>query len=1026
MPDLRRIIWKGIRNHHSATIINVAIAAKNGDEEIEKQSPEVEAMIKDWREVTGKRGKESRVRLDESRKSRKWDEGLMSDEELGRINIALDETSGVEGVLDEDSDKKDQGDGAWFNKYKHHQYVRRWGLFSDQDGLDEEWFIANPVVNSEDDLDYLYNMCRHINFNTLLSRRGLPGNQRPSQETSIHLTGIANVMDEQSNCSFCRLLRRKIYDGEIMLGVPADEYDFISFQLNVVDDGPEYALRLEIKCLDVGDDKRTARFVVQKMDEGSQQPLTGRVVQQNAADISRLKIWLGTCEDCHDDAAVSAGHQHLIKPPVESLRVIDVTNNCICKIPTEPFLKYACLSYVWGTGSQIQYTTTTKSLLETPGGLADAAVDLPQTIRDAIEVTREVGLRYLWIDALCIMQDDEQDKASIIARMNSIYGNANFAIMASTNSNPTEGLPGVSKPRSTAQIVERVQGMMLSVALHDTRGRHAEIEDSRWNSRGWTFQERLLSRRSVYFTSTQMCFVCSHGSAFEDTVEVLELGYKPTTFNDQTRLDSRLYDLWTYIWADPTQSQYINKGFKTEDGVMVMVGEDSLEHSTPLYRYEAVPSIEALGAPLIEGSTLWDKYTQAVSAYTKRRMTWQIDAVNAFVGIADLLRQGVNTTFWYGMPEFALVQSLLWQPKEPLTRRVSHDGGKALFPSWTWAAWQGHISYRTRGWHNAVGFGPASIVQWHREGTVEEFLEDLKFSEEKVPQEVIEKYTQQLRSATLRLLKPHYANVLHLDYQTRGWTVERDEERNQHIFVHEAYPGARLSSPIFLPDEDLINLPSKDGSLYFKTHVVPGRFSDMLQTESVRVPIEDEFLQIGLNDEERSANQRPPWQRIVYHQGYRAGLINLNVTLEDLDAPSTREESGKEDKNNQDTEFLRIVAISRDSLPHIAPPKIGWDMYWSGDPQMMQEMVFRDEWLWDRNPPPEPDEDADPDKTRFSETGNPGWDEGRFGGVGIYKVYNVLLLRKSIERHFERVGSGKMSYCAFHAAKPKVELVHLR
>ncbi|KAF5018449.1 hypothetical protein F66182_9569 [Fusarium sp. NRRL 66182] len=998
-PALKNVVFRTIRDHHSTTIFDMLLDEREGN--AVDRTPETAAMIRDWQEITQSRGKRNLEAYDNSRAEQRKDIDGMTDQELGCIDICI-------------ADESER-----FNTYKHHQYVHRWGLFSDADGRDEQWFIPDPPILDQNDPGYLCDMCGHIDFQTLLSKRGLPGNHLPGT-TSIQLLGISNVMDETSTCAFCRLMRSSIIQGNLLSNLHRDEYYATSLNLNVLDDGPDYALRLEVE---IPDAKRStpSRLVVQKVAEHLQQPqpLQGLPVRQDAADIPRLRGWLHTCNGNHQSQNTDS--TNYLKPLMDTLRVIDTVDNCVKEVDAP--CEYTCLSYVWGTGSQTQYTTKTKDQLSQPGGLDNA--NLPQTIVDAIRVTRELGVRYVWIDALCITQDDDQDKARIISNMGTIYANAILSIMASTNVNPTDGLPGIGVLRSREQSVAKLQGITLAVAFQDARQRYSDIEDQLWNTRAWTFQERVLSQRSVYFTDSQMCFVCPHGASFEDTVPVLDSGYTATPFNDQTQLRSRAFDLWMHVWTDPTQAKYTNKAFETDDGESILVAEDpnrpgeASEEGAPLYKYRAVPSSETIDSPLIKGDTLWEAYAHAVSAYTNRSMTWQSDAVNAFIGIADLIRQGTNTKFWHGMPEFELGRSLLWYPQEPLKRRLSQDG-KALFPSWAWAAWKGPVSYRGRGWHNAVGFPPAVMMVWLKKITAEEFME--RFTQVERTEEEIEELRQRVQNTPRLLSRPEPAELFHLDYEELGWKVEHDKDRNQHIFVHEAYPGVRSEYPISLPGQSLFELPSEDGTLHFQARAAPACFCDMKSTTHLASPLVSEFFQIGLNDEGRSANDRRPWQRIIYHQGYRAGSLTLNVPIEELVAITNSEEEEEEDARKG----YSLVAVSRDGLPHIAPPPIGWDMYWAGDPLMMQEKVLRDEWTSNAPPVPVPDESVAPDESKPKETGDPRWDQGRFGSAAVLDVCNVLLLRETNEGFSERIGVGKISYCAFYAAKPDVEMVELR
>ncbi|KAH7248567.1 heterokaryon incompatibility protein-domain-containing protein [Fusarium redolens] len=999
-PNLKSIVSRNIRDHTTRTVIKKVLEEKDGNSLA--QSPETAAMVRDWESLSQKRGKQSLENHDRVIQEKKPDVDGMTDEELSRISVHI---SSVEEESGEHSDEKTkEEETAKFDEYKHHQFVRRWGLLQDSDGRDEEWFILDPPVLEETDPQYLCDMCRHIDFKVLLSQRGLPGNQLPGQ-SRISVYGIPKVMDDRSPCAFCRLIRKRaIHDG-ILTDVHPDNWPGMQLSISTLDDGPGFPLRLEVEFSDL-DRSKVSRLVIHpiEQEESQSKPLQGLVVRKDSADISRLRGWLHTCKESHK--ASEADSTGYLKPLMDTLRVIDTTDNCVKEVDTP--CDYICLSYVWGTGSQTQYTTKTKDQLSKPGGLEDA--ELPQTILDAIKVTKELGIRYIWIDALCITQDDKEDKARIISNMGTIYANAMLSIMASSNVDPTDGLPGVGVPRSQEQSIEKLQGTTLAVAFQDARQRHSDIEDRLWNTRAWTFQERVLSQRSVYFTDSQMCFVCPHLACFEDTVPVLDPNsYTITPFNDQLQLTSRIHDLWVRIWSDPTQATYINKAFATEDDMTIFIGEDpatgeASEDGAPLYKSKAIPSSDTVDAPLIKGHTLWEAYAHAVDAYTKRNMTWQSDAVNAFIGIADLIRRGTNTKFWHAMPEFALTRSLLWYPKEPLSRRRSPDG-KILFPSWSWAAWQGHVTYRGRGFHNAVCYAPTSMITWLKSATVEEFMET--FVQVERSQEEIEERRRQAESSRLLLHKTDVWSLLHVDCYEHGWVVERNEDRNQHLFVHDAYPGMKFEYPINLPDQPIVELPFED-TLYFRAKAVSVRLCDKPSESYLASPIQDNFVQIGVNDEDRSANNRRPWQRILYHQGYRAGSLSLNVPLDYLNIPSTTEEA----------------QISPPLLHRTSP--IGWEMYWDGDPMRMQYEILQEEWLQRSRLPEGPDESVKPNDEKVNETGDPRWDPGRFGSTSVLDVCNVLLLREARDGVSERVGVGKISYCAFFAAKPEPDVFYLK
>lgn len=976
-PSIKKIVYRGINDVQGRSTISQVYQTMQ-ERGRPQFSPETEVMLADWKEMTSKRGAKNIERSDAPPSGFSVD--TMSDEQLERISIQLQSGGApspraADAVLDTEST---------FEKYKHHQFVQRWGVFDDSDGIDEAWFIANPPVLSADSPSFLCEMCRHIDFEVLFSQRGLPGNKQ-AETSGIQLFALARVLSS-TQCAFCTLLRRKIEQDNILEGVQLDYIENGSIQLNVLDDGHDYALRLEVELPDL-EVELHPRFVLQA--HGADTPLKGLPLGPDA-DLSRLRSWLDRQDKSPtiQSSDSSLGH----------LRLIDTKENCVREVDLP--CEYVCLSYVWGQGSQIKLTVATKTAIESPGGLAKMSSQMPQTIADSMEVTKAIGLRYLWVDALCIIQDDDEDKMNIISRMGSIYGDSTLTIVASAGMDPTEGLPGIGAARR-GPLTASLQGMTLAVASHDNRMPLTDIINSKWNSRAWTYQEMELSPRMVYFTNSQMIFKCEKYTAFEDTVPVTDVAYAPTPVNDQTQFDSRIYDLWMRVWADPTQREYGNKAFAFEGLTTIVMSEDpdapdeTCQDDAPIYIFHnAVENTE--------GDTLWDAYRRAVTAYTKRQMSHSSDAVNAFTGMADLLRGGSNTTYWHGMPSFAFTHALLWQPREVMKRRTKE--GESLFPSWAWAAWEGAVSYRGRGWYNAVKFPSACAVQWHETQDRAILIERVKKMDAEPG--AIKKILKQISEAEEILNEVHNARLFHYDWEEKGWVHQRDEERSRHSYTHEAYPGLNFSRPIDLPGEEIMRLPTDNDTLFFKTKNLPARFCDTPGANPVK-PLQDTFFQIGLNDEKRSANYRRPWQRIVYHQGYRAGFLTLNVDFDDID---TEEE-------------YTLAVISRDSLATISSPSNHMDFFWTMTPQEIQRNLLHEEREGGGSTR-QFTEDVEASVDSENENGDPKWDVGRFGDPVVMDVFNVLLL-KNTGNLSERIGVGKVSSCAFHCAKPGREMVRL-
>jgi hypothetical protein len=131
--------------------------------------------------------------------------------------------------------------------------------------------------------------------------------------------------------------------------------------------------------------------------------------------------------------------------------MIDVEQLCLVHVhgPVE----YIALTYCWGSPEFVanvtQLRTDTAPLLFATNAFADDKHAIPNTNRDAISVTKALGQRYLWVDALCIMQDNKADKAALIGQMDKIYSNALLTIIAAGGDNVNTGLPGVREGSRT-------------------------------------------------------------------------------------------------------------------------------------------------------------------------------------------------------------------------------------------------------------------------------------------------------------------------------------------------------------------------------------------------------------------------------------------------------------------------------------------------------------------------------------------------------------------------------------------------
>jgi hypothetical protein len=165
---------------------------------------------------------------------------------------------------------------------------------------------------------------------------------------------------------------------------------------------------------------------------------------------------------------------------------------------------WVALSYCWSGPQPIQ---TTKRSIQ--AHRSSISIDsLPATLRDAVHVAGKLGQRYLQIDCLYIVQDDEHDKAQEISKMPAIYGGATLTIVAASAESCTNGFlhdravyePGMAIPTLLSESQKSV-AELVSI-------RHMEIGSEPVDTRGWTYQERILSKRIMSFGTSEITYSC--------------------------------------------------------------------------------------------------------------------------------------------------------------------------------------------------------------------------------------------------------------------------------------------------------------------------------------------------------------------------------------------------------------------------------------------------------------------------------------------------------------------------------------
>jgi hypothetical protein len=311
---------------------------------------------------------------------------------------------------------------------------------------------------------------------------------------------------------------------------------------------------------------------------------------------------------------------------------------------------YAALSYCWGADQSIKTSLVTLSTHE--AGIPIQS--LPQTLQDAIHVTRQLDIGFLWVDSLCIIQDSPEDLDKEIADMSHYFGNALVTLCAAAPKSCAEGFLG-QKCDESRYVLGPFYFPMRN-PFGETIGRIKLVEEDNASkeaidTRAWTLQEALLSSRLITFGSRQIRWSCQ--SASYGRLEISGLR-KEVEFLKQKTADSRDSTLLSRIY--------------------------SREVSTIPY-------------PVHPWRVLVTWYS-IVRAYKVRAISFPQDLLPAISGVAREFAAIIAPPVRKDMPKYL---AGLWNVEFPLQLLWSTFPSKAerpsvyRAPSWSWAALDGPV-----------------------------------------------------------------------------------------------------------------------------------------------------------------------------------------------------------------------------------------------------------------------------------------------------------------------------------------------
>jgi hypothetical protein len=354
--------------------------------------------------------------------------------------------------------------------------------------------------------------------------------------------------------------------------------------------------------------------------------------------IPLIRKWLRICSDDHGSTCTPS---NCYVPPLPS-RVIDVNaleDSDDVRLCTSEGLsdRYIALSHCWGT--KLPLRTTQASLEDRCARIP--WLELPPSFRDAICVTRWLGIRYIWIDSLCIIQDSISDWAAESARMAAVYKNA-FLTIASGCSSDNYGGMLLSRPDLPSSRIKTPAGF-ISIRAAIDRARPFAPENptggglrrsydrapdySDLTTRAWCFQEQFLAPRILYFTGPQLYWSCKSLAASEGS------------YTSSTPLD-------------------------------IVFKRQLRLHNT------------------FDSSEPWRFWAAVVKEATRRKLTYGRDKLVCLAGIAEELQKLFRSEYLAGLWAHDLHTGLVWHLPYESDLVMEYRA-----PSWSWAAYDGPVSW---------------------------------------------------------------------------------------------------------------------------------------------------------------------------------------------------------------------------------------------------------------------------------------------------------------------------------------------
>ncbi|RYN36691.1 hypothetical protein AA0112_g4793 [Alternaria arborescens] len=372
---------------------------------------------------------------------------------------------------------------------------------------------------------------------------------------------------------------------------------------------------------------------------------------ESATRFALLRTWLEQCDTTHACNQQNARSQGASPTRLIYLGHVDPEVLLLYVPQDNEGVKYTALSHRWGNDppsrDNPRYCTTDGNIAARLNSFSLS--ELPKTFRDAVRVTRELGIEYLWIDSLCIIQWNAEDWKREAGRMEDVFALAYCTIAATSAVDSNAGFLA-RNARTEYMRVQDTTGHQVCICTH-MDDFEKDVQEAELNKRAWVMQERVLAKRTIHFSANQTYWECGEGVHCENLTKMKSSPQK------------------NYFLLDPSFPNRLLKSGRSRTAEFIhFLFQD----------------------------------------YSKRGLTEPTDRCVAASGLEARIAGALHCKSKHGIFETHLHRNLLWQASEKQTERIAYTNNQEV-PSWSWMACGGGIKFMevaigTVSWVKALAF----------------------------------------------------------------------------------------------------------------------------------------------------------------------------------------------------------------------------------------------------------------------------------------------------------------------------------